>query len=368
MPSVVIIHAAEDALPARALAEKIRLTQLDVQHELSGEALHEAIRRAAVTVALWSPRAVAQPPLIEEADFARGVSTLIHCTMQNAAPPSEFADDGAVNLTGWRGESDFAPWRQLADLIAEAAGVAPLPAPAPRPGSAFFQPGGGAPARRAPRPRAAAPQPEPTPAPETGYEAPEPRAETLRPLEPEAPESRGGGMMIAIIGAVAVVLAGGGYLIWNQMQGSQAASAWENVSRDDPEALRAFITGHPGEFRDEAQTALRALEQRSYDAAREADSIEALEAFLAEFPDSEHSLAARGRIAELRSLPAGPEPLEPAAPGEAPDLEPQPDPDLLPLGTTPEASGGGPTTLTPPPAEEPTLPAPGQPEPGAPSN
>jgi len=129
------------------------------------------------------------------------------------------------------------------------------------------------------------------------------------------------------------------------------------------------MAGNPGQFRDEAQAALSELEQRDYNAAREADSIEALEAFLAAFPDSEHAIAARGRIAELRSLPTGPEPLTPTEEAIDPEalLQPQADPDLLPPETTPGASSGGPVPLAPPQIEEPVLQEPGT-EPQAPSN
>src|SRR5690606_12456396 len=135
-------------------------------------------------------------------------------------------------------------------------------------------------------------------------------------------------------------------------QGSQGAAAWEQVERRDPEALRAFIETATGDARTEAQAALGALENNAYQEARAANTIEALQAFLADFPDSEHSIAARGRIAELESL--SPAPVE----GEAPASELTPldpnltttDPDLLPpTATAPEPSTGpAPVPLTPP--------------------
>jgi hypothetical protein len=155
--------------------------------------------------------------------------------------------------------------------------------------------------------------------------------------------------MIAAIAVAVIAIAGGGYWFWSQSQSAQASStAWENVERNNAGALRAFISSNPGQFRDEAEAALAELEERSYEAASDADTIEALEAFLSDFPDSEHALAARGRIAELQSLPEAPVEEETvAAEEEAPA-----DPDLVPPGTTPEATVGGPAPLTPPPAEE----------------
>jgi hypothetical protein len=378
MPTVVIIHAADDALPARALAEKLRhAAKLTVVLEQPpGEELRNAVKGAAVTVALWSPRSVTQSDLAEEVAFAKTKSKLVHALMQRAQPPEQFRNDKPVDLTGWRGEEDFPTWRELAKLVADKAGVALAPPPPPRPPSGFFQPGRPAEAvaagqaqqrasvgrqqttpRAAPQPRGAA---EPRPAAHYNPPRSEPRASTSAPAE-----RGGGGGRALVIGAIAFVVialaGGGGYWFWSQSQNSQAAStAWENVDRNDAEALRAFMAGSPGQFRDDAQAALTQLEERSYEAASDADTIEALEAFVRDFPDSEHALVARGRIAELRSLPQEPteEELETLAP-DAPT-----DPDLVPPGTTPEASGG-PAPLTPP-AEDP--PEPSQPDPDEPVN
>ena len=142
MATVAIIHAPEDSLPARALAEKLRGAKLTVFLEKTpGEEQRNTAKDAKVTVALWSPRAVTQEAIIDDAKFARGKSKIVHATMQNAALPAGFGGDKVVNLTGWRGEDDFAGWRELAQLVTDRAGVAPLPPPAPRPASGFFQPG-----------------------------------------------------------------------------------------------------------------------------------------------------------------------------------------------------------------------------------
>src|SRR5262249_5390829 len=136
MATALIIHAPDDALPARALAEKLRAAKLNVILEKpAGEDVREAVKGAQVVVALWSPRSVNQAALIDDVAFARGKSKLVHAQMQNAQTPSQFAGDKSVNLTGWRGEDEFAPWRELAKQVTDRAGVAPLPPPAPRPAS-----------------------------------------------------------------------------------------------------------------------------------------------------------------------------------------------------------------------------------------
>lgn len=362
MPTVVIIHAADDALPARALAEKLRPARLQVVLEKQpGDELRSAIKSAQVTIALWSPRSVAQPALLDDTNFARSKSKLVHACMQSAPVPQQFAGDKAVNLTGWRGEDDFAGWRDLAKLVTEKAGVQPLPPPAPRPPSGFFQPGRSAAAGQPganvvplqPVQQQRPQQPAPRPAAQTAP-APQPAARQPRPAAaaPPAKGGSGGGGRGMLIGAAAVVIAGlggGGYWYWSQSQAARSTeAAWEAVERNDAGALRAFIAGAPGEFRDDAETALAELEERTLEAASDADTVEALEGFLAEFPNSEHRLAVSGRIAELRSaLPADaadaavePAPAE-AVPAPAPDPAPAP------------SSEPGPAPITPPSEPEP---------------
>jgi len=317
---------------------------------------------------LWSPRSIDSATISDEVTFARGKSKVIHVTMQNTTLPEAFRGDKAVNLTGWRGEDDFAPWRELAGLVTERAGVKPLPPPAPRPPSGFFQPGvvretagasaasaGGArsgqpprsqPAPRAEPPRQAPPRPQPAP------RSPAPVAER---------EASGGGrgMIIGAFAFLVVAVAGGaGYYFWNQSQNQATTTAWDAVSQNDPDALRAFLAGDPGEFRDEAQQALRQLEERSYEAASDADTIDAFENFLNDFPDSEHAIAARGRIAELQTItPTEGETIDPAL---APPTGEPVDPDLVPPGTTgaaPAEPGAGPAPIAPPPADPAPAPA-----------
>lgn len=391
MATVAILHAAEDALPARALAEKLRQAKLTVVLERqAGDDVRAAVKDAKVAVALWSPRGVSQAPLVEDVTFARSKSKLVHAVMQNAQLPDAFRSDPGVNLTGWRGEDDFAAWRDLAKLVTDRAGVAPLPPPAPKPPSGFFQPARvnpeaeAAAAARPPRPSAAAgsptvprseapprpvqaapaprpqpapaPRPAPAPAPRPAAAAPPPQrqAPPPRPAAPvaaDAPVKKGGGgLVIGIVAAVVVLgLAGGGYYFYSQSQGATAtATAWETIDQNDVNALRNFIDGDPGEFRDEAQTALAALEQSRYASARSEDSISAYESFLNDFPSSENAIAARGRIAELQiAQPATEDPAltDPAA-GAAPD------PDLVPPNAVaPDAAD--PPSIASPPAPEP---------------
>lgn len=388
MPSVVIIHAAEDALPARALAEKLRAARLTpVIEQPPGEALRQSVRDAAVTLALWSPRSVSQDALIDEVSFARTTRRLMHVRMQNAPVPEAFTGEPAGDLTGWRGEDDFPAWRDLLGQIADKAGVQLTARAGGPPG--FFQPGAAAGAQvsaSAPAPQRAAPAPPRQQAPPRPPAAPQPRAAApppLRPLEPE-PSGGGRGMMFGLIVLAVIAVVGiGGYFAWSNIQGSEtASSAWEDVPRNDARALRAFLDADPGSHRDDAQAALAELEEQSFDAAQEEDTIDAFESFLNDFPESDHAIAARGRIAELRSMP--PEtPVDPnaqidpatglpviqgAAPAD-PDLLP---PDAMQTPPAPDSNAdSGPAALTPPPSApppDPAAPAAGDPAPLTPTN
>ncbi|MGD9981461.1 MAG: TIR domain-containing protein, partial [Hyphomonadaceae bacterium] len=313
MPSVVIIHAAEDTLPARALAEKLRQAQLQVVLEKPpGEELRAAVKSAPVTIALWSPRSNQIAELADEVNFARGKSKVFHALMQSAQAPEQFRNDKAVNLTGWRGEDEFAPWRELAKLVTDKAGVAPLPSPAPRPPSGFFQPGrpAGAPqaAPAAGGQRAAQPQRQQQGA-SRQQQAPRPQQQQRAappprsiPAHADAPK-KGGGMVIiaAIVFVLVAALGGGGYWYFTQNSAQATSAAWDAVSRDSADAIRAFLADNPGDYRDEAEAALSDLEDRSYASASNADTIEAYEAFLNDFPECARATRARGRIAELRT-------------------------------------------------------------------
>ena len=113
------------------------------------------------------------------------------------------------------------------------------------------------------------------------------------------------GLILGIV-ALVVVLGGGavGYMWWQGQNASHAsAAAFEQIDRNDPTALRAFIAANSGAAKSQAEGALTELEERSFEAASDADTIEALQGFLRDFPQSSHALAARGRIAELQANP-----------------------------------------------------------------
>jgi hypothetical protein len=390
MATVVLIHAPEDATPARALGDKLRQARLNVVLGLpAGPELRQALTGAPVTLALWSPNALRDPAIVDDVTYARAASKVVHATMQNAPVPELFAGEPAVNLTGWRGQDDFGPWRQLAAIVAREAGVDPLPEPRPRASSGFFQPGRvAADANAEPRsasvhPFPAAPPPRPAAPPPRAAEPPQtlPTREDVfayadsadwrsaaanhpvRDRDPPLPlDSSDGGGRAAFIAVLVIALGaigGGGIWFLTQQSSATSAVAWATVDQSDPASLRAFMDNHQGALHDQAEQTYEALEQTRYQQARGADTIEALQAFITDFPDSPRfGLSARGRIAELRTAPPTTDEVAPTSEEMAPV-----DPDLLPPGATTE---GGETPPFSPPSFSGPVPlgaAPAEPEP-----
>lgn len=345
MAQVVIIHALEDTLPARALAEKLRRDELEVLLERpAGEETRRALDSAVIAIALWSPRSVGKTDLVEDVAYARERGRVLHAVMQNAAAPGQFHQDRGVNLTGWRGEEGFTGWRQLAKFVAEAAGVPPLPPPDVEPDSGFFTPG---------RVAAAAGAPNPV----REHQAAASRAQAAASRAPpgaEAPNRRGPSIVVAALAAAAIVGAGGGYYFWSQPRGpaTETASPLDNFDPNDVESLRALISGGSGEMAERAREALTELEERSFEAASDADIAE-LEAFLREFPQSPHAIAARKHIEDLRR--AGAAETEGDAGQAAPVGEPSPV-----AAASEDLDAGGEPVLGEPPSlgEEPQTPEP----------
>jgi hypothetical protein len=151
---------------------------------------------------------------------------------------------------------------------------------------------------------------------------------------------------------VVAALGGGGYYFWQQGQSAQVATtAWDGVDHNSARALRDFLANDPGEHRADAERALAELEERSFEAASDSDTIEAFEGFLNDFPESQHALAARGRIAELRTL----QPTTTDTASTSATTATTTDPDLLPptASTAPApATPTAPVPLSPPATEQ----------------
>lgn len=368
MPNVVIIHAADDTLPARALSDKLRQAQAQVTLEHTpGQALRLAIDAADLVIALWSPRALTQAALVEDVRYARDTGKVLHASMQSAALPEPFAGDPSVNLTGWRGEDGFAPWRQLAGLVAARLGAAPWAPPAPRAPSGLFNPASApttnVPSSTAPPEAPAARRPEPEP-----FTDPPPLNVPMRGFD--EPDRQGGGrtLVYAALAILAVGVAGAGaFMLLGQRSDGAQATSLEDVDIGDASALRAFIASAASRSeREQAEDALDTLEQQSLDAARDENTIEAFEAFLRDFPESEEAVFVQGQIQQIRLRQAD----EAAATALAPPLiapdaattttveAPIPGTsEPVPLNVPPPQTGeGGPADLSPPPTESETPP------------
>jgi hypothetical protein len=139
---VLILHVPENALAARALAEKLRSVSLRPVHDvpLQGAGIDSEMNKAGQICALWSPQSVDSVAIAALAQSAASSGRLTNVAMISAPVPEPFKAAPTVNLTGWRGEDDYRPWRELAAHLTRVAGMQ-LPPLAPRPPSGFFTPG-----------------------------------------------------------------------------------------------------------------------------------------------------------------------------------------------------------------------------------
>lgn len=163
-------------------------------------------------------------------------------------------------------------------------------------------------------------------------------------------------VLIAIITFIAVaVVGGGGYWF---MTNNNNAAAYASIDNDSVSALREFLAADPSDAdRERAEADLDRLEAASLSDARAANTVEAWEAFLRDFPQSDEAVYAQGQIQQLRLQQSAAPPLgpdgQPLSPDAAPltELETLPEPAPTP---TPAPSGAdGPASLTPPAEETP---------------
>jgi hypothetical protein len=373
MAGVVIIHALEDGAPAHALAEKLDALGYQASTDLfpHGGVLRERVEEADVVVALWSPRSTARPDLVGEAAYARGLGRLVHARMHNTPAPREFANDPQIDLTGWKGNDDFPGWLNLQAALEGVMSAAyepqrarRQPAPAPPPRVVDFGEPLAPPSQTYPSypssSYASAPRYDPPPPPrseswrfERAYEPP--RYEPPRYNQPSPSGGGSSAARLAVIGLLSfVVVAGVGFGAYQLVQGgrsnSAAESTWATLDKSDPVALRAFINGQPGRYRNPAESALEELELAELNRAREADTVEAYRHFLAGFPDTRHSAEINGRIAMLRQSEAERELMvdEPPMISDTPSLTEPPGGAIeAPQDAPPPADLGGPVPLTP---------------------
>lgn len=364
MTGVVILHANEDAAPAQALAAKLGALGYEVATGLTpGPGLRAELMDAQAVIALWSPRSAGATDLVSAAAFAHGLGRLIHARMHNTPLPAEFSASPSVDLTGWRGDDDFSGWRNLRAALEGVSSVQFSPPSAAADfGEPVYEP---PPPRRDVRPEPRrelrpAPEPEPPYDERPVFEPEHYSAYNARPYRDPAayrePEhGNGSPVRLAIIGVVTfLVVAGVGIGGYSYIQGNQdsaaAETAWASLDKSNPAALRQFLEGRPGRYRQPAEAALESLEIEELGRARESDTIEGYQAFLAAFPDTRHSAEVSGRIAMLRERAdaATAAPIEPPKDGEELTTTTTDAPaDLtLPPGAEDEFQGG-PIPLTP---------------------
>lgn len=137
---------------------------------------------------------------------------------------------------------------------------------------------------------------------------------------------------------------------------SPEAGDWKNAqSADTVEAYDAFIAKYPqSEFAAQATERTKQLaEERDWQAATAADSADAYQQFLTQYPEGKWAQEARVRIENFNVM-QGPAPASAAAPASAPTPTPAPAPQAAPAASpAPAVAAASPPVAAPKPVAKP---------------
>ncbi len=276
-----------------------------------GAQIERELRAAKAVVVLWCALSRDSEWVLEEATLAKKLGTAIPTMIERIDLPLGFARAQTLDLSDWDGAPRSHKLERLLRDIGDRVGRPPQPnldgldrtdrawrrfgAPSLKQFALVTPLEREAPARTMPG-VLAAPAPRPSPPRMRTVIAPHVQAVRRRVLPQLA--------LVGIVG-LAVAAGAGGYFLYDRAQAAQAAATtWEHIDKSDPAAIRAFLaSANVGEWRGSAQAALEGLELKRLSEARAADTIESLEKFIHDFPDSSHALEINGRIAELRAMP-----------------------------------------------------------------
>lgn len=278
MADIFISYKREDQEEhgrVRPIAEALSAEGYDVFYDVQvppgsswESVLQSKINAARAVVVLWSQASVDSDWVKEEAEMAKNAGKLIPVFLDPVQPPFGFARIEGANLSDWNGDLDNIEWKNLVGAIKARIGS----------GEGVTRPG----------------------VTRVAYQP----AKTVT-VEKRAPGSGGGGgMMKAVLMVIGLaILAGVGVVAYNSMQQSQIAQ-----DRADDIAV------------DEAMT--RGLDERAWNEAKSADTVEAYRRYLTERPTGAYRSEAISRIEELEAERAAagtatPEPAPPPAPTPA---------------------------------------------------
>ena len=273
MADIFISYKREDQEEhgrVRPIAEALSAEGYDVFYDVQvppgsswESVLQSKINAARAVIVLWSQASVDSDWVKEEAEMAKNAGKLIPVFLDPVQPPFGFARIEGANLSDWNGDLDNIEWKNLVAAIKTRIGA----------GEGVTQPG----------------------VTRVAYQP----TKTVT-VEKRAPRSGGGGgIMKAVLAVIGLaILAGVGVVAYNSVQQSRIAQ-----DRADDIAV------------DEAMT--RGIDERAWNTAKAADTIDAYRRYLAERPTGAYRSEAISRIEELEAASATVEPPEPAVPTPA---------------------------------------------------
>jgi adenylate cyclase len=126
MSDIFISYSSEDQATARHFADAFEAEGFSVWWDAAlrsgqtyDQVIEEALREAKAVVVLWSPNSVASRWVRAEATEADRLQTLVPAIIEDCKLPIVFELTHCENLSGWSGDKDSQPWRNLLTAIAE---------------------------------------------------------------------------------------------------------------------------------------------------------------------------------------------------------------------------------------------------------
>lgn len=147
-PSLFVSHASADADAARRLVAALQASGCDVWWDgmlHGGEAfqssIEAALHRVDAVIVLWSAAANDSHWVRDEAAVGRDRARLVPLSLDGGLPPLGFRQLHVIDLNGWSGKADAAPFPQVLAAVAAVSGRAPQPAMAKKVAGAGARPG-----------------------------------------------------------------------------------------------------------------------------------------------------------------------------------------------------------------------------------
>jgi hypothetical protein len=138
VPQVFVSYAREDYQVARVLAQGLQHAGIKVWWDANlgaGESfrglIDEQLQRSDVIIVIWSKRAKFSRWVLDEAEIAVRLGTLLPLRIDAVTLPLGFGGFNTLNFEGWGGDFNAKEWRTLLNEVSKIAGASNPPSARP---------------------------------------------------------------------------------------------------------------------------------------------------------------------------------------------------------------------------------------------